>query len=477
MSLKKSALKGTIWSAINVGGSQVSSLLIFFLLARQLNPEDFGLIALSNLIINFMQVFIEQGVSQAIIQAKDIQQKDLNTAFWLNIFLTILLIFICIVSAQRISIVFEEPSLELIIKVLSVVLIFNALSSVQIGVLNRNLEFRSLALRDLLSVTIGGIAGLLTALLGYGVWSLVVQQIVKGCTSALVLWSVSEWRPNLKLSVQGYKELLSFSANVTGVSIFYFVNRRSDDLLIGYFLGASALGYYSIAYKVLIMMHQLIGKVSSLVGLPILSRLQDDPQKFSSVYSLATRIKGMLLIPIFIGISLMSAEIIYILFGQQWLISSPILTALALSGIPIGISMTGIALTSMGKPDWNLKFVAFSSLVNIVGFLIAVNWGILAVAISFTIRYYLLLPLELFLVRKIIHLDIKKYLSQFIPIIAASFVMSISIFSIKTLLLPDNTSYLIVTLVCTFMALSSYIVSLWFMASNMLKEVVSIVST
>ena len=172
MSLKQKAIKGVIWSAIESWGSRVISFIVFLLLARLLEPKTFGLVALSSVFFAFMQVFLDQGFSQAIIQRKEVDQEHLDTAFWTNISIALLLLGISVAGAGVIANLFKEPQLTPIIRWLSLSFVFGALNSVQSAILSRQLAFKTLSLRTLVATLAGGLVGIVMAFLGFvfGAW-------------------------------------------------------------------------------------------------------------------------------------------------------------------------------------------------------------------------------------------------------------------------------------------------------------------
>ncbi|HEY9661499.1 MAG TPA: lipopolysaccharide biosynthesis protein, partial [Allocoleopsis sp.] len=309
MNLKQKAFKGIIWSAIESWGRQAISTIIFFVLARLLTPEAFGLIALSSVFIAFIQIFLDQGFSQAIVQREKVEPEHLDTAFWTNITISTLLTLTSITFADEIALLFKEPALASILRWLSLNFILISLSSVQEAVLARQFAFKALATRSLIAIVVGGSIGLGMAISGYGVWSLVAYQLVNASVRVLVLWWSSDWRPGFKVSLLHFKQLFSFGINIVGNNCLSFLDRRSDDFLIGFFLGSVALGYYSIAYKVLLTTTELLMGFVNKVAMPVFSRLQDNPERLRQAFYRSTQLTSLIAFPCFIGIALSAPEI------------------------------------------------------------------------------------------------------------------------------------------------------------------------
>ena len=198
MSLKRKFINGTIWSATQMWGMRAIDFLVFLILARLLGPEAFGLIALATVYLAFLSVFIDQGFSDVIIQREEITDRHLDTAFWTGIFIALLLILVSIFAADVVANIFNEPDLAPIIRVLSISFLLMAVRGTQQAILQRNLQFKPLAIRSLLASLIGGVVGIVFALLNFNVWSLVVQYLTAVAVGVLELWKVSDWRPKLR---------------------------------------------------------------------------------------------------------------------------------------------------------------------------------------------------------------------------------------------------------------------------------------
>ncbi len=435
MNLKQKAIKGVFWSATQSWGSQAISFLVFALLARLLAPETFGLIALAGVFLAFIEVFLDQGFSTAIIQRRELEPEHLDTAFWTNLAIGILMTGASIAAADLIADFYRQPELASIIRWLSISFILRALSAVQEAIFRRNLEFKTLAIRSLISVIAGGIVGVSMAFMGYGVWSLVGQRLSSGLVQITVLWWASNWRPGFKVSRRHFQDLFSFGINIVGINILNFINRRSDDLLIGYFLGPVALGYYNIGYRILLVMTRLLTSTLQSSALPILSRMQEEPQKIRSAFYKITQLSLFLAFPVFLALAALAPELIKVFFGEKWLPSVPVMQILCVIGIlHASAYLNGGIMIAMGKPSWKLRINCLDAVANFIAFLIAVQWGIVAVAIAYVIRGFLFMPIGIFAVHKLINIRYSLYLRQYMsPFLGASLMVAITL-SVKYLL-------------------------------------------
>ena len=423
MNLRQKIVKGVIWSVIQSWGSRVVSLIVFFLLARLLEPEIFGVVALAGVFVAFMDVFIDQGFSTAIIQRHQLEVGHLDTAFWINVTIGLILTVFGITAAGSVANFFGQPQLASIIEWLSTGFFLNAFSSVQDAILQRKFAFKALAVRSLLAGIISGVVGVTMALMNFGVWSLVAQLLTHQLSRGVVLWWASDWRPGFNVSRRHFSELFSFGINIVGIRIFDFINSKSDDLLIGYFLGNVALGYYTIAYRLVSVIIDLTRSISQ-VAMTGFSALQQEPERLQRIFYVATQLASFIAFPVFLGLAALSPALVRSLLGIQWLLSIPIIQILALSGILQTINPFNTAIiAAMGKPLWSLKINVMNSICNVVAFALVVQWGVITVAAAYVICSYLFLPIYLWAVRELIYIKAAIYFRQFTAPLIASLAM------------------------------------------------------
>lgn len=435
MSLKAKAISGILWSGLQNWGSQAGSLLVFWLLARLLTPEAFGLVAMANIFVAFMQIFLQQGFAQSLIQRSTLEPEWIDTAFWTNLAIGLSLTLLGWGLSSWVATGFQQPQLEPILRVMSWLFAITAAGNVQQALLERAFRFKAVAGRVLAGMVTGGAIGITLALLGWGVWSLVAQQLVQELTGLVVLWWVSPWRPRCRFSWDAFRQLVQFGSPLLGFSFLNFLNSRADDLLIGYFLGAVPLGYYSIAYRIMGVMQQLLVQTTQQIALPMFSRLQADLDRFRQAFYTATQMTSLIAFPVFLGVAALAPHLIPLLFGPQWLPSVPVLQVLCLAGVFQAVSFfKSSVFIALGKPSWSLWLSLLTVVLNLIGFSIAVRWGIVAVAAAFVIRGYLVFPIGQWAVSRLIRTPIKTYLQQFVVPLLSALIMTAAILLFQRLL-------------------------------------------
>ena len=474
MSIKHKAINSVVWSAIQNWGSQIGSLVIFFILARLLSPEAFGLVALANVFLVFMRLFLDQGFGHAIIQRQDLEPEHLDTAFWINLAIGFLLTLVGISIAQPVAHLFREPALAPILRCFSLLFVVAALGQLQQSILERRFEYRSIATRWLLATVAGGGVGIAMALQGLGVWSLVGQQMVYEVIGTLTLWFCSDWRPTLRVSRRHFRDLFGVGMHIMGFNYLSFFGTRTNDLLVGYVFGPAELGYYTVAYRVLNAMTQILIQTSQDVALPTFSRLQEDPERFRRALYSATQLTTTLATPTFLGMAILAPELVQVLFGEQWLAAVPLMQVLAGLGILRSITFfQGPAFIAMGKPSWWLRLTILGVSLNFLAFAISYRWGIFAVTLATVIRAYLIFPLGQWAICQLTQDSLRRYLNIFIAPTVSALIMASAIFAIRLWFL-NILSPLELIILGSILGGAIYIALIRVLAPKLLKQVFEI---
>ena len=442
MNLKNKVIKGFAWNMLQGMGTQVISFLVFLILARLLDPENFGLVAMATVAIAFFRIFKEFGFSAAIVQRENLESGHIDTAFWTDILVNVMMMAITFLSAKWVANLYNEPRLEIIIQALSLVFLTAAFSQVQTAILRRNLNFKVLAIRTLIAEVIGGVTGITCALSGLGVWSLVARQLTTAVIGTLILWIFSSWRPGLIVSKRYFIDLFGFSVNMFTANIVNFFGSKSDAFLIGYFLGPMSLGYYTIAQRLILLLTEFLGGAVNKVAWPAFARLQDNPRKIRSGFYSASHLLAVLVMPVFLGIFSVTPELVNLMFGSQWEKSIPVLKILVFVGIIQSMNkMYDSIIVSIGRPGIWLSFRTAISISNVLGFFIALHWGLTGIAYAYVIVSYAYVPVYLYALNTLVEIRASKYFGVLAAPITAATLMTGSILATKDLLynvsIPD----------------------------------------
>ena len=474
--LQKRVARGLTWTFVDTWGSQAISLIIFAILAHLLTDVQFGLVALAAVFVAFAQLFVDQGLGDALIQRKMVTRLQIDTAFWVAVVTGGGLMVLGFLLAVPISILVGQPDVAPIIAVLSLTFLETSFSSVQMALLRREMRFKSLALRRLTAVVVAGVIGVGAAYLGWGAWALVANELAFGTVSVFMLWTVSPWRPGLQWSRSDFRELFSFGINVVGGDVLNFLSRNSDNLLVGAVLGAGPLGLYAIGYKILDTTQALLVNAARKLAFPVFARIQHDPARSRRAYGRVNRALSMIILPGYIGLAVVAQEAIVTLFGAKWADSGPVAATLYLIGPVLTIQVfSGALLNAAGHPEITFSFRILTTTVHIVGFVIAVTVfrDIIAVAAAFVIGSYLMLPLNLYLQHRYAGISVFEHLWQLRWMALCTAVMAAAVLGVK-LALAGHVHPLILLAAEVAVGIVVYTVLMLIFERDLFREVVTV---
>jgi PST family polysaccharide transporter len=446
--MREKLLRGVAWTSIANLGGQLISFVVYIGLARMLSPRAFGLVAIAGIYIAFIQVFVTQGFSSAIIQRKDLAEQHLNSAFWIAIATASFFCGLSLLLADTIAHSFREPTVAPIIKWLSLSFMLYALSAVPTALLNRELRFGTLAIRSLLAIGAGGATGLVLALMGAGVWSLVGQQLVGATLGCLCLWWAVPWRPRLQVSIPHLRDLYRFSISLTGNELLWFFSQKSDQTVVGYSWGSLALGPYSIASRVVNLLHDATVGPSQSVVFPALSRLQSDSAKLASALYRFCEISSFVLLPLFIGLAAVAPELVPVLFGAKWIVAVPLVQILGFYGATrVLLSFMHPLMLAKGRVGSYLVMNIVLSSLTFVCCVSVVRFGPKAVALAMV--FSMLVFAGIFLGTTVASMEISAWrlLKAFAHPVLLSLIMFIIIVVVRSLLIRElaPTSVLVIS--------------------------------
>lgn len=400
MSLLKQTLEGIAWTSVGKALAQVFGLVISIVLARLLTPTDFGLVGMLLVLTGFLQIFGEMGFGAALIQRKELDERHLSSAFWLNVLAGVVLAAVFVFGAPLIGRFYHEPRVIPLVRVIALDFVLAPLGIVQSAILSREMNFRALALAEVCSVSVSGVLALVLAITGFGVWALIVKVLAATVTTVIVVWTQSQWRPRWLLDRAAIKDLSGFSYNLVGFTTINYWARKSDDLLIGRVLGSAPLGLYTRAYSTMMMPLTEITGVLSRVMFPTLSKLQDDKQQFKRTYLKSISMIGLVSLPIMLLLAVVARSFVVAVFGRQWLGAVTTLEILCVVGAFQSIGTTvGWIYQARGRTDWMFRWGSVASLLIIssIGFgiylgsieAVAASYGVMTVCLLSYPQFYI----------------------------------------------------------------------------------------
>lgn len=408
-------------------------------LARLLSPADFGLMGMIMVVIGFAQAFADMGISNAIIYRQDATKDQLSSLYWLNILAGV--IVFCVVCASTPLVVgfYHEPRLSKLLYLTALVFLITPLGQQFQILLQKELQFNRLAKIEIATVVVNSTVTIGSAFAGLGVYSLILGQLIATATKVALLCSAGsrQWRPSLHFAKRDLKGYVSFGLYQMGERAINYLNSNLDYLLIGSMLGASALGYYTLAYNLIIRPSTMINPVITKVAFPVFSRIQNETERIKRVYLKILQLLSIFNFPMMIGLAVVAPVAVPVIFGEQWLPSIILIQILTIVGLLRSIgNPVGSLLLAKGRADLGFKWNLGLTVTQIPGLYIGAELGgAVGVAIAFSILMVLYSIFNyLILIRTLLGSCLREYIRSMWLALWMSAVMGMVVFVVGILL-------------------------------------------
>lgn len=434
--LKERAISGIGFSAFAQLSRQAVSLFTTAALAWFVSPSEFGLVGMAMVAVGFGQVFSTLGTGSAVIQRKDLTEELLSSVFWLNAFLGVVVATAMCLFAPAIASIFYEPRLIPIARALSVAFLLYGVSLTHQALLERELAFGELAKISLAAALSGSVAGIASAWLHCGAFSLVYQMLAIAGVETILLWRTSHWRPLFHFKWHEVQSVLNYSLNLSGYYLFEFLVKNADNLLIGRFFGARELGYYTLAFRLGFMPLQAFSTMIGRVMFPVYVKIQHDDEAFRRIYLRAVGLIAAIAFPFAFGMLAIADSLIHAVFGPTWHPTSILLMLLVAAGLCqcLGATANSIYLAK-GRTDWLFRWGSLSGMSIALAFLLGLRWGTFGVAGCYAFVSLFILSYPTFAIPfRLINLDIPALSRALWPPFLSSTMMLTSILIIRQFL-------------------------------------------
>jgi len=374
--LSRTATRGT---AVTAGGLWIKTLVQMastVLLARLLSPADFGLLAMVMVVVGAADLVRDFGLTGAVIQARAIGERTWSSIMWVSVGLGVAFMVVVAALAPVLAWLYAEPQLVVLTLVIAPTLLINGFAMPLQARLQRELRFTTLAQLDVVSMVVGVALAIGAALLGWGVWSLVVLAGAGQLYRLIALWVVVRPRFGRPRIVPEVKPLLATGGSIFGVQLLNYAAKNADNLIIGQQLGPTQLGYYSRAYALFLLPLQQLNGPLGRVALPVLSSLQDDPERFRRYIRGSLLVIGYLTLPAYAIAAAVAGPLIGLLLGPGWEASATVFALLAIAGMCHAIAnVQGWLYITLGRAHRQLVYFLVTKPVLIAGFVVGVWWG------------------------------------------------------------------------------------------------------
>ena len=437
-SVKKKTVVGLFWSFFDIFISKGIQFITIVLLARMLMPEDFGLIGMITIFIAISNSIIDCGFSQALIREKDPTPEDFSTVFIYNLAISVLLMILLVLSAGLISAFFAEPKLMAIIRVMTLVLLINALGIIQKTVLTKNIDFKTQTKISGISGVLSGLAAVAFAFTGFGVWSLVANTLIMQFLQTLLLWFYVKWTPSLAFNLSSFKRLFNFGSKLLASGIIEAIYNNIYYLVIGKLYSAMQLGYFSNASKCRDVVMESYTNSIGRVTYPVLSDMQDDNEELKNKYRKIIKETMFIYFPIAMGLAAIAKPLFIVLFTEKWLPSVLYFQILCYTGMLYPLFALNLNILKVkGRTDIFLRLEIYKKIILTISILGGLYWGILGILYSMLLATLISYFLNAYFSGNLINYNLMEQTKDIFPSFIISIIMAV-IVSLSAALYSNN---------------------------------------
>ena len=433
-SLKKKTVRGTFWSAVDSISCQGVTFLVGLVLARLLTPHEYGLIGYIMILVAVFNSIVDSGFSNALIRKKDAGQTDYSTTFFFNLALSVLLMTAMYLLAVPFSRFFREPQLVPLVRVMSVIIIINALALVQRTRLVKKVDFKTQTKASLISSASSGAIGLTMAFGGLGVWSLVGQQISRQLINTVCLWVLNRWKPSRKFSRSSFREMFGFGWKLLVSGLIDTVWREISQLVIGKCYSTETLGQYTRGKQFSDIFSSNMTSIVQRVSYPVLSSVQDEKERMREGYRRIIRITMLASFVLLFGLAAVADSLVVVLIGPQWREAAHYLQILCFSACLYPLHAINLNMLQVqGRSDLFLKLEIVKKIIAVgpllLGIFIDINWMLWGWVITGIISYWL----NAMYSGTLIGYPIKAQIKDILPSFGAAAVMALCVWPLALL--------------------------------------------
>lgn len=473
MSLKTKAFSGVIWTTIQQFSVQIINFVVQIILARLLLPEMFGLIAMIQIFIVIGQTLMDGGMTSSLIRTSNADQGDYSTVFFTNVFISLCVYIAVFLSAPSIARFYGEPVLENLIKVFSIIFVIRSFVAVQTTKLTKEMNFKLQMMMQIPSTIVGGMVGIYMAVNGYGVWSLVLLNLVQALLFTIQHWFFSKWKPALVFDYAKLKTHFSFGIKLTLSSFLDTLYNNSYTIVIEKTFSPALVGYYTQAETLRLFPVNQLSTALGKVTYPLFSTIQNDDVKLKSIYKKLMEVVLLIVIPIMAILLGVAEPLFTFVLGEKWLPAVPIFQILCLASIVRPVSTYNLNILKVkGRTDLFLRIEVFKKAIGVMTLLCSLQYGLITMVWGLSITSILFLFVNGFYSGRLINYSVYQQIKDVTPLFLFSLVSFTIMVTLGKLYVVMVTWMQIVLGIVTFMI--PYCIFCWMFRRALIFEVLTL---
>lgn len=433
--LKKRALHGLAWSAVERFGMQGIQFVIALILARLLSPADYGLVGMLTIFIAIAQSFINSGFGTALIQKKNPTREDYSTVFYFNMVVSFFFYGVLFFAAPAIADFYQQPLLIDLTRVVALSFVINAMGLIQFTLLTKKIDFKTQSKVSISAIIISGSVGVFMAFSGFGVWALVAQTLISALARTVLVWIFNDWRPQKVFSLVSFKSLFAFGSRLLAAGLLDTVFKNIYLIVIGKLFNASALGFFTQAKKIQELPVFSITTIVQRVSFPIFSEVQDDRNQLKQGYQKTIRWSVFLVFPLMMGLAAIAPTFIEVVLTKKWMPSVPYLQLLCFAGMLYPVHALNLNLINvLGRSDLFLRLEIIKKTIISLSIIIGLYWGVMGLVIGSVVTSFIALWINTWYTGRLIEYGTSRQVADMVPYFIVSVLMAIMVYGLSYLL-------------------------------------------
>ena len=430
--LKQLTFDAIFWTVLDNVGVRAISFISMLFLARWLGPEEFGFVGMIAVFISLGHTLVISGMTTSLIRTSNADNSDYNTVFYLNLVMSLIVYFSIYSLASYIAFFYEEPILIDVIRVYAIIFLLTAFSAVQSTILNKEMNFKKLTLISLPSTFIGVSVGLYMGYLDYGVWSIIFLYLTTELIRTILLWVFGDWRPSLNFSKQKFKIHFGFGYKLMLSAIIDTVYQNIYNIIIGKFYSATTLGYFERSKRFCEYPSSTFTGIMLKVTYPMLSKLQDEPERMASIYKKILRISFFIIAPVMLGSASVADPLFEFILGSEWLPAVIFFQILCLGMMLYPIHAFNLNILNVyGRSDLFLKLELIKKSIAVFSILFAFQFGVIGLVWSYVFASFASLFVNMYYSSRIIEYPIKEQFQDLIVTLFISASVAIVMYNLQ----------------------------------------------
>lgn len=438
MDNRKKVFSNLIWRFMERGGSQAVSFVVSIVLARLLEPELYGSIALVLVITSILQVFVDSGMATALIQKKDTDDLDFSSVFYFNLAFCLLLYAGLFLAAPLLGRFYGDSSLVPVIRVLGITIVVSGVKNVQQAYVAKTMQFRRFFFATLGGTLFSAAVGIAMAYMGYGIWALVMQQLLNTAVNTAILWLTVGWKPQRCFSLQRLKVLVAYGWKILVSALLDTVYLKLYQVVVGLKYTSSDLAFYNKGDQYPNLLVENINSSIDSVLLPVLSAEQEQREHVREMTRRAVKTSTYIMFPMMAGLAICAEPFVRLLLTEKWLPCVPYMQIFCVMYAFYPLHTANLnAIKAMGRSDIFLKLEIIKKLISTVLLVAAVSFGVYAIALSQLLSCLIAMAVNAWPNRKLLGYSLLSQLKDILPPAALALVMGVCVWCVGLLGLGD----------------------------------------